>query len=643
MNNIPFPSVPKSKEIDERAKEIFLLQRPSNWLLLDIDGNKDFGLDFLVQFKEESFIKYNFFLQLKGIQSQNKITTTDIQTQIKVSTLNYYRNNGLVVLVFCDVNEEKCYYEFLHIILNNLNENKRYLDDSQKTYLIKVPKNQLLDKTLIINNELECYANGVYDVHRQLSIIDEYKIEDLFIDNEENYKPYKSIYNGHYVNQKGRVHLDSFIPHNFSFNISCMITFKLSDSKNVLITPKKNIILKTLFSGYKSKATSSSRKWLVGHYDNSFIIQIGDARLSVPLQVVIDLSDMLDELFEIYTAKIDEFETKLKSKLFSTSSVYNEGFKIMKIKRGLWYYIHKFAEKHTYDNKSESEWNIFGYDRFCLRVHLKEKPFLWSGNIILMPERYTDYTNYKNDDDEVVLTWNSLPPETYERKDNIDNILSVNEVYKWLTTKLIPYIIYDLEKEKLVPYYKQEKVAFLKIFKLTKTISSMKKPTFEEFLKVFDIKKYVIFDYYEKYSTGNKLLDTVNDLQSFYIVQRDIFIDITKLISLYDGLCLLFKKNKNSSNLNYLRGNLNDLIIDGELTSEKFIKGIKKKIKSLNSGTVNEFRLDLILRCYIVLVEDNIDVLDEDLINQIQNKLKDVIKHTNLLKVCERELLRVNE
>lgn len=79
------------------------------------------------------------------------------------------------------------------------------------------------------------------------------------------------------------------------------------------------------------------------------------------------------------------------------------------------------------------------------------------------------------------------------------------------------------------------------------------------------------------------------------------------------------------------------------MTSEKFIKEIKKKIKSLNSGTVNEFRLDLILRCYIVLVEDNIDVLDEDLINQIQNKLKDVIKHTNLLKVCERELLRVNE
>ncbi|MGE4397181.1 MAG: DUF4365 domain-containing protein [Sulfurimonas sp.] len=403
MKAIPFPKVSESQNINEQAKAIFKSQKPSSWFIIDTDGDNDFGLDFLVQFKDENnLMKYSFFLQLKGVESKSKINDKEIKLQIKSSTLNYYRNNGLVILVVCDVIEQKCYYEFMHIILNKLNENNRYLDNSQTTYLLKVQKEQILNKELNIENILESYAQWNYDKHRKLTILNEYNIEDFFEDNEEDYPYKRDIYNNHYTHQKGRVYINAFIPYNFDFDMSCLITFKLSDAKNALITPNTKTVLEVLFSGYKSKANSSSRKWIVANYNNDFIIQIGNTRLTVPSQTIIDLSDIFDDLFYVYTSRIKEFESKLESRSFPISKTYIEGFQMIKIKRGLWYYIHKFAEKHRF-NDNNSEWGIFGYDNYYLRINFKKRHSLWSGNIIIAPERYDGYLGFTYADDEVIL------------------------------------------------------------------------------------------------------------------------------------------------------------------------------------------------------------------------------------------------
>ena len=636
MDNTPFPKVPESQIINNIAKEIFNSQKPSNWHVIDIDGDNDFGLDFLIQYRDQSrIIKYNFFVQLKGTMSEQNITQNEIKIPMKASTLNYYRNNGLVLVIVCDLNIQQCYYKFHHIILNGLNENKRYLSDVQETYQITISKEQIITKELNLENILESYAHGIYDVHRRLTIVEESNIKEFFADTEKDYQPKRNIYNNNFLHQKGRVYVEAFIPNDYDFSISCLITFRLSDAKNALITSNEKIILKDLFSGYKSKANSHARKWVICNLKDEFIIQIGNTRLSVPPQTLIDLSDIMDDLFEVYTSRIIDFEKQLKANFFPISKVYTDGFKLASVPRNLWHFMHKFAEKHNFHGNGE--WDIFGNDQYYLRVNFADSPFIWSGNIIIAPERYDGYTDYKQVDNSIVLTWCSLPNEKYERKDSINKIYDVERAHDWLLNKFIPYVIYDLEINK-IKEANHNLSRISKIFKREKNI-----PTFEEFLLNYKASKYGIYDYKDNcFHEMNKdfLLHIVNKLQSFYRNQKNIFIDTTKLTSLYNGLKLLFE-NSSTCDLSYLYGNLNDLILkNNNLTKENIIDAIENKIKSLETGTTNEFRIDLILRCYIVLIEDDYSTYEEKFINEILNILKDIIQLMSLLETRERQLKR---
>lgn len=628
MNNIPFPTISTSRELGKLAELPFLNAKPINWWEKSIDGDSDFGLDYLIQFKDKhNSIKYNFFLQLKGTKDTKNIKTTEVLIKLKASTLNYYRNNGLVVLVVCDLNTTICYYEFLHTILNKLNENKRYLEDTQKTYTIHIPKEQILNSKLDIESILESYANGIYDIHRKQTILENYNIEDSFEDGEEDYIEEKYNYENHYLRKKGRVYVDAFIPNNFDFSISCLVKFKLSNSKNAMITPDEKIIIKDLFSGYKSKPNSSARNWIIGIYENRFIIQIGNIRLAVPPQVIIDLSDILDELFEVYSLKIKSFEDKLCSRMFPVSKKYFGGFKLIKIKRGLWYHIHKFAQEHGFRDGND-KWNIFGYDNSFLRVNFKDMNFIWSGNIIIAPEVDDSYINYKSYDDELMLVWNSLPNEKYERKDIENTVLNVKATHTWLVDQLIPQVIFDIEKENI------HKTRFEQLFNIKKEL------TYKQFILSYQSSKYIIWDYANRDDIfDDKLIGTIYKLQQFYGSQNDVFINIDILISLYEGIITLLKET-NYSDLSYLYGNLSDLEID-ELNLVNFINAIENKILNIKEGTTNEFRIDLILRCYIVIVEKHFYNFSSNFIDKIYNYLDEIKKLMDLLEIRHRQLNRL--
>lgn len=628
MTTIPFPIVSNSQELGKLAELPFLNSKPTNWWEKSIDGDSDFGLDYLIQFKDKyNSIKYNFFLQLKGIKDTDRIKETEIIITLKASTLNYYRNNGLVILVVCDLNTNECYYEFLHTILNKLNENKRYLEDKQKTYTIHIPKKQTLNSKLDIESILESYANGIYDIHRKQTILEDCDIQDSFEDSEEDYIEEKYNSENHYLRKKGRVYVDAFIPNNFDFNISCLITFKLSNSKNAMITPNEKTIIKDLFSGYKSKPNSSARNWIIGIYKDEFIIQIGNVRLTVPPQVIIDLSDILDELFEVYSLKIKSFEDKLQSRIFPISKKYFEGFKLIKIKRGLWYHIHKFAQEHGFRDGND-KWSIFGYDNYFLRVNFNDKNFIWSGNIVIAPEVDDSYINYKSYDDELILIWNSLPNEKYERKNIKDTVLNVKETHTWLVDKLIPRVIFSIEKENI------HKTRFEQLFNIKKEL------TYKQFISSYQSSKYIIWDYANKDNIfDNKLIGDINKLQQFYRNQNDVFINIDILINLYEGLITLLKET-NYYDLSYLRGNLNDLEIS-ELNLVNFINAIENKILNIKEGTTNEFRIDLILRCYIVIVEKHFDDFNSEFIDKVYNYLDEIKKLMDLLEIRHRQLNRL--
>jgi hypothetical protein len=624
------PKESKAQEIGRIAGNIFEYNIPKNWIVTSIDGDTDFGLDYLVQVKDESnIVKYNFFVQLKGIEDTKKIKNNTIVIKLKTHTLNYYRNNGLVLLVACDNNSKTLYYEYLHTILRKLFANRRYIDENeQKEYTIHIPKENILNKQTNINNVLESYAQGVFDIQRKQDILEIHNIEDSFEDSEDDYIEERNISNNYFLRKKGRVYCGAFIPNDFDFNISCLITFKLSNSKNVMIAPNEKTIIRDLFSGYKSEPYSSSRKWLIGKLENEFSIQIGHARLTVPAKVIIDLSDIFDDLFELYALKIKKFEEQLKSISFPISKYYEEGFKLIKIKRRLWHHIHKFAQEHGFRDNG-GEWNIFGYDNYFLRVNFKNKDFIWSGNIVIAPEVDDNYNTYKSYDDEIILVWNSLADEKYDRKNNINKILNIEETYKWLINKLIPEVIFNIENN-------NHKRSFF-----DKLLNRNQLLTYDQFINVFDISKYIIFDYNDNSFDifKNNLIKLVNELQQFCSLQDNIFINIDMLKNLYIGIIKLLE-NTTYSNLSYLHGNLNDLVIDGDLNKINLITAIQNKIENIQDGTTNTFRIDLLLRCYIVIIEDSYNDLDDKIVENIFSYLEGIVKLMNVLKIRKRQLNR---
>jgi len=437
------PKEPLAKEIGRIAKDHFTSNKPLSWIVTDISGDEDYGLDYLVQFKNIfNNITYNFFVQLKGIKDKKRIKDNYLLVKLKAHTLNYYQNNGLILIVVCDINTMEYYYEYLHTILKELYGNERYFDNTEKEYSIKINKKNRLNKNLNIESVLESYAKGNHTNQREHAIKSECKVVKVYEDDKEDYETREYVNDNEFVCQKGRVYVNAFIPNNYDFSISMLIIFKLTDAEKAMITPNEETILKILFSGYKAKSNSTSRKWIVGESEGDFLIQVGNVRLEVPIRVIIDFSDIIDKLFEIYCEKIGLFEKNLKSKLFQVSEKYRDGYKIMKIKRGLWYLIHEFANKNGF-NDGDSEWNIFGYDNYYLRVNFNDKKFIWSGNIIISPEPDNSYINYKAIDDEVVLVWNSLPYEKHERKNIEEIVLDVESVHKWIIEQLIPKVIYE--------------------------------------------------------------------------------------------------------------------------------------------------------------------------------------------------------
>lgn len=630
------PKESKSQEIGRIGVDFFRANIPRNWIAKELDGDTDYGLDFLIQYKNKNDeVTYNFFVQIKTTSDEKNIQNEYVKVKLKSHTLNYYQNNGLILLVACDAREAdnpKYYYEFLHNILKELYGNKRVFDDAEKEYPIKVSTENVLNKNLDIQYVLESYAKGNHTNQRKFGIMEECDIGKIFEDSKEDYEEIRTLYGNSFLRKKGRVYVDAHVPSEYDFSISILIIFRLDDAERAMITPDEKTILSILFSGYKSKPNSDVRKWFKGKTNDEFSIQIGDVWLNVPVEVIIDLSDILDDLFEVYTERIDAFENTLKSKQFQPSKTYRNGFKLMRIKRGLWYQIHKFANKYRFRD-GDTEWHIFGYDNYSLVINFRDKPFIWSGNIIISPEADNGYGGYKSIDDEVVLTWESLPREKYERKDIENKILNVEEVHEWLINTLIPKVICEYENENIKLSWFERKL------NIKRTIN------YSDFISRYKSDNYVVWSY--KYPVAEEcesgggvyLLKIATELQSCYRAHDSLFIDAEQLVKLYGGVIILLQ-NSSLVDLRYLYGNLNDLKIIGELSLSSFIDAIKKHIDDIDQATTNQFRIDLILRCYIALIEDNAQMFSDEVVGQIITNIEPIVHLKKTLETRNRMLQR---
>lgn len=99
------PQTGDAQEIGQDAAECLLVNKPRSWLLRNLDGTDDYGLDYQVQLKVQQQVVHIFRLQLKGTRSPKISANGDfISIALSASTLRYYDNiEEPVLLVLCDL------------------------------------------------------------------------------------------------------------------------------------------------------------------------------------------------------------------------------------------------------------------------------------------------------------------------------------------------------------------------------------------------------------------------------------------------------------------------------------------------------------------------------------------------------------
>ncbi|MCU4352272.1 DUF4365 domain-containing protein [Acinetobacter ursingii] len=120
IDNLPTEGL--GQEIGRNAKDIFTIKRPRSWILKELDGDTDFGIDYIVQVHNpQKQVEFSFYLQLKGTQSPKYSSDNlHIKHQFKTKTLNYYlRQDSIVMVVIVDLKDEDepgkvpVYYQWL--------------------------------------------------------------------------------------------------------------------------------------------------------------------------------------------------------------------------------------------------------------------------------------------------------------------------------------------------------------------------------------------------------------------------------------------------------------------------------------------------------------------------------------------------
>lgn len=147
----------KQQETGKLAGRSLSACMPDNWSELPTDGDADFGIDYLVQVKDDNdLLQFSFFLQLKGTKSPDLLSDGNfISFQFDVSTLNFYRNQEPAVMVaLADLSSadrpKDCSVYYLWLDEDFLDSIKDRREQNEKVS-IRIPTSQTITDSLDIS------------------------------------------------------------------------------------------------------------------------------------------------------------------------------------------------------------------------------------------------------------------------------------------------------------------------------------------------------------------------------------------------------------------------------------------------------------------------------------------------------------
>jgi len=471
------------------------------------------------------------------------------------------------------------------------------------------------DGILVVSNAIDSKSVDEFKIK-----IDEYKenkkISEQLKLSGENFESKREIDEeyGSYKNQNGKVALFASLPiiNNLKarLTIECEITIILENGTKIIVTVSEKEVLESLFSGYRVKPTkkNNKRRWLIffDKKSNLYTIDISSTKINISLEIAKILSEMLDDLQEVYASKLNNIENKLNSKKFPFSEEYKNGFELCQIDLKLWNEIQKFILNHDHLH-GDGQWDIFGYSLHSILIFFNKMSsdimFHYKlENNIISPRAITTPS--------IIVIWDTL---SLNHRGN-DISVSVYEAYNWFVHKLIPQVkkeIYEDEEKKNSRWFN-------------------KKIKNNESLYIYDLKSD---------EEDNSLLNISERLGGFFF---DIEVEISKvtLKDLYEGLILLLKKSK-KLNYGYLS---KKLLLLGNKNKKDLIKYIEEEINEIDKNEISldillsKHRIYRILGCYFIIIRDNFDSYPDTFIYDIEQKLKGIKEIYDVLKIVRRRL-----
>ena len=526
--------------------------------------------------------------------------------------------------------------------------------DKKRVIVIKIPfqgSPLILKKDIkkYINNNKYKASNLLYRIGDAIHIIpeayDSIKVKE-FKEKIENYKkanqlkPSSEIFepkreideeDGIYINKKNKVSLFASFPvlndYESRLSIECEITFILEKSTKIMVSVSEEEVLMSLFSGYRFKLyKNNKRDWIV-FFDKTnvlYTIQISSTSLNISFETVKVLSEILDDLQEVYASRMNDIEDKLNSKGFPFSQEYKNGFELCQIDQRLWTDIQKFVLKHNrYIEGNDNEWDIFedSVQDIWFRKNMKTH-MMFTYKIDFSKERQNITMPH------IVIIWNTLDIVN-------DIIMSVEESSNWFVHKFIPQVIKETYQDEQIE--NNSKLFF-------KKASNSK----------FEDKSYLVPYNLKDAEKDNGLLEISGKLVNFFYA-KEVAVTKNNLKNLYEGLILLLEKSEKlnfpylSDKLRLVGNKQQTLSEESQLnfaTRKDFIEYIQKELNEIEKGEmsiddlVSRHTIDHILRCYNITIQDNIDLYGDSFRYDISQKLKGIKEIYDVVKIRERRLGR---
>ncbi|GEM_PF-2521948 len=456
------------------------------------------------------------------------------------------------------------------------------------------------------NEELEEIINSVTGENPEFEVRDE----------ESDFDTKDSMINYHVVNKNyERVGISINLPSKKDAHGNCLIYFKSLAVRECFITFNHYDILSILFEGIYSDYSKCIRGFIDHKIadKNIYCIQFRQLRFYLNSADTSQLCRLVDEIYPRYIKKLRELDEFHGISKFHLSK--NKRARLFRMKKWLYKAILEFGGRHDYLS-GDSEWHIFNSSSYNIMIMNKSNEYGSSDfHTYLYPGRVDSLLDPLNESDEVWVEWpidnRELLKMKYEYSQ--DGYWDATYVYEWLTSKVIPKIVYDNSR-------------------VTKGAIFKRLISYTEFLASFRIEDYIYSSHIGTIELDynwslSELYDFIEKLQLHYSITRFAWFSNNSLRKLYATLAKVVK-NSGKPLSGYAIGHLS-YIDDIDKDSSK---AILEYSNCLNNDGIETGRLEVLFRSYLDVLRSSRN-MDSDLILEVKESLIPFIEvyNNNLL------------